>query len=87
MEKKTKKAFGQQFEVLDGQFNPQNNTWSELIVKTTNNGWGNPHDVFSSPNKTIGGRLVGFHIPQNSKGNQPKIAFIKTGFERVAIKF
>ncbi len=84
---KTKKAFGQIFEVMDGKFTPQNRTWNELIAKTTNNGWRNPSDIFSSNGKVISGNIVGFHIPQNSKGNQPKIAFINTSREKVAIKF
>ncbi|MEI8252552.1 MAG: hypothetical protein WCG25_02125 [bacterium] len=84
---KTKKAFDQKFEVLDGQFNPQNNNWNELITKTKNNGWRNPSDVFRCGGRTINGTLVGFHIPSNSKENHPKIAFINTGGKKVAIKF
>ena len=87
MVKKIKKAFDQKFEVIEGKFDPENNTWSELIAKTTNNGWRNPSDVFRSDDKKVIGTLVGFHIPQNSKGNQPKFAFIKTGSKKVAIKF
>lgn len=84
---KKKKAFGEMFEVVDGNFYPENNSWYDLISKTENDGWNNPSDVFRGGGKSISGTIVGFHIPPNSKGYSPKFAFIKTKSKRVAVKF